>query len=258
MKLYTHLEKEMNFQTRLLDECQQKSFPSGYLYVRNSNDHVIYYHALKRKTPNGWQTSLKNITNNPELIRSLAEKQANKKLIQICRNNSTVLASVLKKYTPLTEETVIKEKHRHIFRTMPVVSNDYQQCRPDPKSHIHETASGIMVRSKSEVIIANALWHYKIPFHYEEKFSIPDSNGEFFYPDFTIWLPDGSCIIWEHLGLLADLDYSIRTAYKLHSYQKAHFTIGKNLIITQDDWQGNCDSMFIYKIIEEYILPHFS
>ena len=51
MKLYAHLEKELDFQTKLLEECRRKSFPDGYLYARKSGDHILYYHVLKGKAP---------------------------------------------------------------------------------------------------------------------------------------------------------------------------------------------------------------
>lgn len=133
----------------------------------------------------------------------------------------------------------------------------YQRAPFDPGKHIHETRSGLLVRSKSEVIIANALSGYGIPFHYEEQFPYPNENGDFYYPDFTIPFPDGERLLWEHLGLLSDLSYCIHNAQKLHTYQQHGFLIGKNLILTQDDNRGSCGSAFIYRIIERDILPRF-
>jgi hypothetical protein len=34
--------------------------------------------------------------------------------------------------------------------------------------------------------------------------------------------------------------------------------IGKNLIITQDDNEGNCNSAFTELIIRQFILPYFN
>lgn len=64
---------------------------------------------------------------------------------------------------------------------------------------IHKTLSDFMVRSKSEVIIANMLHEREIPFKYEVPLFAPD--GTFYLPDFTIiW--NGEEWYWEHLGLM--------------------------------------------------------
>ena len=64
---------------------------------------------------------------------------------------------------------------------------------------IHSSLADFMVRSKSEVIIANMLFDRNIPFKYEVLLYAPD--GTFFLPDFTlIWA--GETFYWEHLGRL--------------------------------------------------------
>jgi hypothetical protein len=69
---------------------------------------------------------------------------------------------------------------------------------------IHSTLTEYMVRSKSEVIIANLLFDREIPFEYEAPLFAPD--GTFYLPDFTIkW--QGQDWYWEHLGRLEDEDY---------------------------------------------------
>lgn len=69
---------------------------------------------------------------------------------------------------------------------------------------IHRTLANVMVRSKSEVIIANMLFERDIPFRYEQPLFAPD--GTFYLPDFTITLR-GEQWYWEHLGRLEDEPY---------------------------------------------------
>jgi len=64
---------------------------------------------------------------------------------------------------------------------------------------IHEALSGDMLRSKSEVIIANLLHEREIPFLYEQPLFAPD--GTLRLPDFAI-TSRGRTFYWEHLGLL--------------------------------------------------------
>ena len=84
---------------------------------------------------------------------------------------------------------------------------------------IHETLVGCMVRSKSEVIIANLLAADKIPFRYEVPLFAPD--GTFYLPDFTIeWR--GQKYYWEHLGMLDKQEYKRKWDIKKKWYDK-HF-----------------------------------
>ena len=64
---------------------------------------------------------------------------------------------------------------------------------------IHEALSGDMLRSKSEVIIANLLHEREIPYRYEQPLIAPD--GTLRLPDFTV-TSRGRTFYWEHLGLL--------------------------------------------------------
>lgn len=84
---------------------------------------------------------------------------------------------------------------------------------------IHRTLAEYMVRSKSEVIIANILFDRNIPFKYEVPLFA--SDGTFYIPDFTItW--NGEQWYWEHLGLLDREDYRNHWQTKKEWYEK-HF-----------------------------------
>lgn len=83
---------------------------------------------------------------------------------------------------------------------------------------IYQTLSSHMVRSKSEVIIANILFERKIPFEYEAGLLV---DGKQFSPDFTIkW--GGKTYYWEHLGLLEQEQYKSAWEIKKAMY-KEHF-----------------------------------
>lgn len=82
---------------------------------------------------------------------------------------------------------------------------------------IHETVSGIMVRSKSEVIIANLLAENGVNFEYELPLR---AEGQTYAPDFTIVAADGKVFYWEHLGMLDLDDYRASWAIKQAWYQR--------------------------------------
>jgi exodeoxyribonuclease V alpha subunit len=87
------------------------------------------------------------------------------------------------------------------------------------EGRIHSTLTEYMVRSKSEVIIANLLFDREISFQYETPLFAPD--GTFYLPDFTIrW--HGQDWYWEHLGRLEDEDYRNHWETK-QAWYDAHF-----------------------------------
>lgn len=82
---------------------------------------------------------------------------------------------------------------------------------------IHEGLSGDMLRSKSEVIIANLLHERQIPFRYEQPLFAGD--GTLRLPDFTIaWR--GQTFYWEHLGRLDLSDYAAEWKRKRAWYDR--------------------------------------
>lgn len=66
--------------------------------------------------------------------------------------------------------------------------------------HIHRTAQGAMVRSKSEVIVGDTLTRLGIEYEYETPLTQPDGSSRL--PDFTVRLPGRPPVYWEHLGML--------------------------------------------------------
>lgn len=82
---------------------------------------------------------------------------------------------------------------------------------------IHEALSGDMLRSKSEVIIANMLHERVIPFRYEQPLFAGD--GTIRLPDFTVtWA--GRTYYWEHLGRLDLTDYADEWRQKRAWYER--------------------------------------
>ncbi len=69
------------------------------------------------------------------------------------------------------------------------------------------TPGGQLVRSTSELVITNMLEHMGVPYKYELAL-IGENEPGWRLPDFTFATPDGSRIIWEHLGMLTRPDYA--------------------------------------------------
>ncbi len=83
-------------------------------------------------------------------------------------------------------------------------------------SHVHRSANKELMRSKSEVIVANVLRSLGIEYSYEELLRMPD--GSVREPDFTIRRPAQTPIYWEHLGMLDLAGYRADWEAKLAWY----------------------------------------
>ncbi|MCA9630730.1 MAG: AAA family ATPase, partial [Myxococcales bacterium] len=127
---------------------------------------------------------------------------------------------------------------------------------------IHRTKRDDLVRSKSEVIIANELLAQGVDrYEYEAPLALP--NGETRYPDFTIIDDDtGARYYWEHLGLLHNPDYAARWKRKLAAYRAADILPHEDgggaagtLIVTRDDEVGGIDAKAIAELITEVLAP---
>jgi hypothetical protein len=115
---------------------------------------------------------------------------------------------------------------------------------------IHRTSKGHMVRSKSELVIAEKLFEKKIDYEYEKDLKIA---GKLKSPDFTITNLAGETIYWEHCGMMNDSEYRKRWAEKKELYEKNGIKEGENLIVTYDQVNGGLD----VKEIEAMILKYF-
>lgn len=123
---------------------------------------------------------------------------------------------------------------------------------------IHLSANGTAVRSKSEVIIADALSNRKIPFKYEEPFTGADGSTR--YPDFTIVDDDtGETYLWEHLGMLHVESYRKKWEKKLAWYRANGVDDADNgggpvgtLIITEDTPAGGISSAAIAALLDRF------
>ncbi|MCY1013418.1 RecQ family ATP-dependent DNA helicase [Nannocystis pusilla] len=108
---------------------------------------------------------------------------------------------------------------------------------------IYETAAGVWVRSKSEVIITNLLFQRKVPFKYEEPLRV---DGQDYSPDFTIeW--KGRTYFWEHLGMREKERYEREWKEKEAMYRKLFPT---QLITTEE-------SAILSREVERLLAEHF-
>ena len=125
---------------------------------------------------------------------------------------------------------------------------------------IHRTERGDLVRSKSELVIADKLHARRVDYVYEQPIAL--SNGRVRYPDFTISdHARGVIFYWEHLGMLDDQGYRARWDRKraeylacgIRPYEQGGGPEG-TLIETRDEPGGGLDATAIAAVIDGVIL----
>ena len=125
---------------------------------------------------------------------------------------------------------------------------------------IHRTSKGHLVRSKSELLIAEALVAAGVEYAYEQPLTL---GGFTRYPDFTVENDiSGRTIYWEHLGMLENANYKanwekkrswyLSNGVKAHSFESndSDGEADKILVTTTDSSAQGLDMSKINYIVE--------
>ena len=146
-------------------------------------------------------------------------------------------ASVLFDYTrPERSETA--RRNTNLFQG---VLRNIESEVPYAENLIHRTEKGHLVRSKSELVIANMLFQSGIGYEYERVLEGDVEPGRL-RPDFSFVTADGDLIVWEHLGMMQREDYRKGWEWKRNWYEKNGFVLGKTLYTSEDDERGGLNS----------------
>lgn len=183
-----------------------------------------------------------------ELLYTALTRQRNR-IVVMCQGDPVELRNYIG-----SEHSETARRLTNLFtEPAPVIVKDR---RYDGK-HIHRTKRGELVMSKSEVIIANELFHRGIDYAYEKELQF--GRGRKCKPDFTIEdAASGLTVYWEHCGMLMDAEYKRRwdlkqTWYRDNDVLPLAEEGGKNgiLVVTSDDPQTGFDTTEIGKIIDK-------
>lgn len=138
------------------------------------------------------------------------------------------------------------KRNTHLFAS---AIRDTKSNIPFVEGLIHKTRKeGLLVRSKSEVIVSNMLIDKGIEFEYEREFI--GKNGSKRIPDFTFIDASGEIIILEHLGMMSLPSYKSDWEKKLEFYKSNGFKLNQNLFTTTESGTGAIDSIAIEKTLE--------
>jgi len=221
------------------------TLPEGCLVIRGTR----YYHVVDGKTI--------GITKNTSLVRLLYRKKYLLSFKKMLDKNISIISKPASKLHALTHEEIIRTlpasfqeaPSSHFLHSSiePWLAKSYQKNSYAGRKL--ETKNGIEVRSKSELMIANLLEDYNIPYHYEAAFTLA---GQTKYPDFIIKQPfDGKLIIWEHFGALHLPKYEETMNDKMELYLANNFIPFETIIYT---FEFDMNTRRLKNLIENIIL----
>lgn len=219
-------------------EHELAKLPNGYLVRRGK----AYYHKVSDKET--------GITKQPDKIKQLARKKyVLARMAQLQGVNEQLsapklIATLGGAYRDLPQDYFYHPEIREWQDKKFPKNSRYA------KDLIYPNRNGVLMRSKSEVMISNLLDMYKIPYHYETLLFLGERH---FHPDFTIKNPyTGKFIIWEHFGLLNKPGYVESMEEKMACYYNHGYKAFDNFIFTFEFDLKNPERM--RQIIEEIIL----
>ena len=157
-------------------------FPAGSLQCFKNGKHIQSYKVngnLKKYIP----------TKESATIEKLALKKYYESCLDDCIKEKELLDRFIQDIQALpntSQKLLATDSNYHTFLAKALIPDawagvSYEQNPYKREDLIHNTFSGLKVRSKSEEIIANILFTNHIPFRYEAPLTL---NGATMYPDF--------------------------------------------------------------------------
>ena len=244
--------------------------PEGCLKYQTKDGKTYYYHQFW----DGSKWKRKYIKKSEVLIaKLLAQKQYYGAIRPILKRNLSELNRVLQKcprdeaeeiYDNLSDERkelVVPIQMSAKEKIKQWQSEIYEKNMSYPEKLRYETEQGDMVRSKSEVIIANILYQKRqsILYKYERPLEVVE-NGHIktIYPDFTIINKyTGRVMYWEHAGRMDDPYYANDFVRKVNTYVSNNLIPGRDVIMTYETQNNSLDIKVVKRLVQQVVSEKF-
>lgn len=230
----------------------------GSIRILKTSGKTQFYLITKKGDTNGKYISKKKIS----FVKAICQNNYDKQLVKELQKEISSLTACLKSYNPQKmQKLYLKQSLEKQKMITPVLleqsdfSEKWQKKAYERKGFEEEevefnTSSGLRVRSKSELLIAEILVKMKIPFRYEFPVKLKEYTV---HPDFfCLNVKNGEEIIWEHFGLVENPDYAAAMVKKIQAYQEKGYFPGKNLIYTFESLRNPLNTKQIEEIIKVY------
>lgn len=239
--------------------------PKGSLKCHKKGTRTFFYQLFWNKQTGKCEEKYIKKANLP-LIKALAQKHYYVELEPIVKKNLCALRAFEKKYDEEKAEEIFDdlcevrkglvipafvskaEKVRRWFAEKTEVNASH------PENLRFETDQGEMVRSKSEVIIANALYRHRdvIFYKYEKPLELAvGSKIIVFHPDFTILnVRTGRIMYWEHAGRIGDEEYTDDFVWRMNAYTR-NGVFPRDMVVTFESDEKPLDMAVVKKIVAD-------
>lgn len=255
-------ERKAEIEQLLIEkENALKDAPEGKLRIVKNKRILQFYHRRDASERNG--TYLKR--SQDLLAAALMQKEYDCKLVHELKAEITTLGRLLDDYRPERIEEIYLSQHEsrkdwihpailldedYIKRWMSV---EYEKKTFEENAPEYYTAKGERVRSKSEVIIADSLSRFEIPYRYE--YPIHISGIGTVHPDFTcLNIGNRKEYLWEHNGMMSDSDYADYALNKIEKYYSSGYYPGENLILSFESASRPLSTRIIEHYIRNFLL----
>ena len=256
-----------------LNEIVSKQTSENYnLRIAQKHGHPQYYYVSKNTYPAGTYIP----KNKQALAQKLAQRDYNAKAIELLQKEIKATKHYIKQSGAHQSKTHTISKIQALYSKMcpvrqklitPLTLSDDQYAAQwknvtwqglpfAPDAPVYTTNQGERVRSKSEVLIANALAQHKIPYRYEYPLTLrkQHTRDTTLYPDFLcLNLRTRQEFFWEHFGLMDSPEYVANAVSKLNLYTQNKITPGKNLIITMETQTEPLTPSIIEQMINDFL-----
>ena len=262
MDLTLQIQQRIDYLTKLIKDKQKAltRTPEGTLRITHRKGCPQYHCYTEPFRKDEKYVSTKKMP----FIRSLAQKSYDAAVLKSASEELSALQNCYNAYPGKTAEEVYdsltldrKALVTPIIETDDAFIRKWKETEYEGKGFTDDypemiTDSGIRVRSKSEVIIADLLDRNNLPYRYEYPLFLDD--GRLIYPDFTILnVRLRKEILWEHLGMMDDPEYAETAVRKLNSLAHSGYLPGDNLILTFETRNAPLNTTLLKKLISRYL-----
>ncbi len=255
---------------RVMEEQLRKSLekaPVERIEIRKNGKRDYYTKQYKNDKGKFVQEYISK--KDKKLIKPLAQKKYDLLIEKQIKTNLKILEKFVKEY----KLDYLKEGYQKIgelknysinlYQTNPLyileewLNEDVVENIYNMESKIFLTERKELVRSKSEVIIANALNQFsdKLLYKYERPLEM-DLNGykKKIYPDFTtLYLETGELSYWEHFGMMDNPEYAEQFVKKINLYENNGIFLGRDLFVTLESMEVPLNTSQVQRVIEQII-----
>jgi len=220
--------------------------PEGHLKIRRKKSGVYFEHQFFDSNTNRWKSDYINQKKLP-LAQALAQKLYYAKFKGVLEKNLKALKQMQRTYKPLKEYEVLPKEIQNLIvplqetPEMRIQKWNAEIYEPNPAKPEHlryETEQGELVRSKSEMIIANLLYQHRdtILYKYERPLQVvTDGKPRTIYPDFTILNIHTEKITYlEHAGMMDTPKYANDHVRKINTYMENNILPGLDVLFTYE------------------------